>query len=207
MFKGLDDLCATCLHWLSGSQHKGMQHVDIRVLSEDVGLSVMLEMTVIPPVCRGSLKKSTIFSIRVEFSEKNIWSGILVTFKWPMINLCTMWFQRDFLKTDRWPKSCCSHPACDFRRRRRETSILEIIWRRVWLIIYTEIIMFESPEMLPEWWHRGASVSSWFPRDRWSARREPPAAGCDPGGGRRTKAELETDPPSQPSHVERGNPV
>lgn len=48
---------APCLHRLSGSEDKVVQHVDVGVLAEDVGFSVMLEMTMIPPVGRSSLDK------------------------------------------------------------------------------------------------------------------------------------------------------
>lgn len=57
-----------------------MQHVDIRVLAEDVGFSVMLEMPMIPPVGRGSLRKQR-FNIRVKLSERNYRSRIQITFK------------------------------------------------------------------------------------------------------------------------------
>lgn len=106
--------CASCLNRLSGSNYKDAQHVDIRVLSEDVGFSMMLEMSMIPPVGRRSLKKQS-FNINEKKMKKKYDREI--TFRWPMANLCNKWFQRDFLKTDRWPKSCCSHPACDYRQR------------------------------------------------------------------------------------------
>lgn len=35
-----------------------MQHLDIRVLVEDVGLGVMLEVAMVPPVGRGTLRVS-----------------------------------------------------------------------------------------------------------------------------------------------------
>lgn len=36
-----------------------MQHVDIRILVEDVGLGMVLEVTMIPPVGRGALRGKT----------------------------------------------------------------------------------------------------------------------------------------------------
>lgn len=72
MFKGCFwkyQFCATCLHWLSVSNYEDVQHVDIRVLSEDVGFSVMLEMPMVPPVGGGSLREQR-FNICVTFPEK-----------------------------------------------------------------------------------------------------------------------------------------
>lgn len=51
-------LCATRLHRLFVSKHEQVQHVNVRVLEDDVGFSVVLEMSVIPPVGRGPLRKS-----------------------------------------------------------------------------------------------------------------------------------------------------
>lgn len=65
-------LCATCLHWLGGSNYKDAQHVDIRVLSEDVGFGVMLEMAMIPPIGRSPLRKPS-FNIYVENVRKEIY--------------------------------------------------------------------------------------------------------------------------------------
>lgn len=52
-----DPSFSTCLHRLFVSHHKDVQHVDVGVLAEDVGLGVMLEVSVVPPVCRGALRK------------------------------------------------------------------------------------------------------------------------------------------------------
>ena len=64
MFKSCFRKSVTCLHWLSFSNYEDVQHVDIRVLTEDVGFSVMLEMPVIPPVGRRSLKKQPLMSVQ-----------------------------------------------------------------------------------------------------------------------------------------------
>lgn len=45
------------LNGLCVSQDKNVQHVHIWVLLEDVGLGVVLEVAVVPPVCRGTLGK------------------------------------------------------------------------------------------------------------------------------------------------------
>ena len=43
------------LNRLRISEDKNMQHVHIWVLLEYVGLGVVLEVTMVPPVCRGTL--------------------------------------------------------------------------------------------------------------------------------------------------------
>lgn len=43
------------LNGLPFAQDKHMQHVHIRILVEDVGLGVMLEVTMVPPVGGGTL--------------------------------------------------------------------------------------------------------------------------------------------------------
>lgn len=43
------------LDGLPFAQDKHVQHVHVRILLEDVGLGVMLEVTVVPPVGGGSL--------------------------------------------------------------------------------------------------------------------------------------------------------
>lgn len=43
------------LNRLCISEDKNMQHVHIWVLLEYVGLGVVLEVTMVPPVCRGTL--------------------------------------------------------------------------------------------------------------------------------------------------------
>jgi len=43
------------LNRLTFAKDKNMQHVHIWVFLEYVGLSVMLEVTMVPPVCRGTL--------------------------------------------------------------------------------------------------------------------------------------------------------
>lgn len=40
-----------------------------------------------------------------------------------MTNLCRRWFHLDFLKTERWPKSCCNQPACDYGKKKRITEL------------------------------------------------------------------------------------
>lgn len=72
--------------------------------------------------------------VGLKSKSKRRWS---VAFKWPMINFCSKWFQWEFGKTDRWPKSCCSHPAWDWRRQRKSFRVLAHLhtyvckrWRR-----------------------------------------------------------------------------
>lgn len=47
----------------------------------------------------------------------------LLTFRWPITNLCTKWFHLDSLKTERCPKSCWSQPAWAWKgKKKKETN-------------------------------------------------------------------------------------
>ena len=53
------------LHRLRFPHHKDVQHVDVRVFAEDVGLGVVLEVSVVPPVSRSTLgDRSRDFSVQ-----------------------------------------------------------------------------------------------------------------------------------------------
>lgn len=60
------------LNGLRVSQDKNVQHVHIWVLLEDVGLGVVLEVAVVPPVCRGTLGKEIKFSSTESCSQAGI---------------------------------------------------------------------------------------------------------------------------------------
>lgn len=61
------------LNRLCVSQDKNVQHVHIWVLPEDVGLGMVLEVAVVPPVCRGTLgKENTEFSSTESCPQRGI---------------------------------------------------------------------------------------------------------------------------------------
>ncbi len=74
------------------------------------------------------------------------WAGYVSTFRCPMTNLCTKWFHREVLNTDRWPKSCCNHPACDYRQTNTWTFTLLIFASRwssqFWMLVCFIFIFF-----------------------------------------------------------------
>lgn len=129
-------LSTTYFHRLRVTKYEHVQHVDVGVFFKNVGLCMMLEMSMVPPVGRSSLRRkgNLLRFVGLKSKSKRRWS---VAFKWPMINFCSKWFQWEFGKTDRWPKSCCSHPAWDWRRQRKSFRVLAHLhtyvckrWRR-----------------------------------------------------------------------------
>lgn len=56
-----------------------MQHVHIWVLLEDVGLGVVLEVAVVPPVCRGTLEVNKDFSSVDSCSQGGITQSFIGT--------------------------------------------------------------------------------------------------------------------------------
>lgn len=68
------------LNGLCVSQDKNVQHVHVWVLLEDVGLGVVLEVAVVPPVCRGTLgKENKEFSSMESCSQGGIAQSLVGT--------------------------------------------------------------------------------------------------------------------------------
>lgn len=93
------------------SQEEDGSHSYIRVFVEDVGLGMVLEVAEVPPVGREALEKTGISAGRARptLTLLAICRVPHLTFSCPITNCCATWFQRDFLKMEAWPRSCCRH--------------------------------------------------------------------------------------------------
>lgn len=129
-------------------------HINIRIFLEAVGFGMVSGMQKSPPFGWCSLFKwrtehenhnalratfSPFFAqcwacfyriFRTHTCRKAIKSSKLfqdqsLTIKWHMTNLCSKWFHFVFLKTERCPKSCCSHEAWTWKRKKEILGVAQ----------------------------------------------------------------------------------